>query len=72
MVRVYFVFENVGDTDQYCGGWDFDCYAATTRTTITQNHHFLKIGFFGLSDILHTPLFFLVGTLYHMHTIFAR
>ena len=27
VVRVYFVFENVGDTDQYCGGWDFDCYA---------------------------------------------
>lgn len=27
VVRAYFVFENIGDTDQYCGGWDFDCYA---------------------------------------------
>ena len=27
VVRAYFVFENIGNTDQYCGAWDFDCYA---------------------------------------------
>ena len=27
IIRAYFVFENIGSTDQYCGLFDFDCYA---------------------------------------------